>query len=658
MDKSAEVGDLFLSIYTNNSSTPAQTATLSSVNDVRTSLLASDQCQITRNDILVILIQTPAFRKDFYDVAEVPLSTQLSVEGSLQESCNKALYCLGWDKNQVIDTREELNDCKAIIYNKYRFNKEIGTLYLAQPVKNKNDSVYLDGNTDNAPFDLMEDMKQIRKILFDDNNPPEPPKMIYYSMPRNLANTTTSNPLAIPGAISAFWEWPATNALSNTSNPAGTPNSLDPTSVLSSSSDGAINNFINSLNEANTTPNTTVNTANTGEANRDIFPAGDLSVIQEPLCIMPTSVSSDILESTPTDISSLDELSKQQAELFDTLSGLLFQAPSANDFTSLDNLTNTIAWWTNGLNNRIVTPTPSPQALQCSLQCESKTDQVEKQLCEGNCCIQSCNNISNVGDKAICLAQCLCGEIATKNDELRIKFCSVPAQPTRIIANKTVSNIEQVVEAINSIFLYLKSNGLMTKRSKTKELMDSSFSEIKLKDILSFNIFVAFKPIYDKVSFSRMKESKKKEESNTKKSVHPAGVKLGDQKDRLRYVSLWNHAKIQASKNIYTSYNQFEDNVKDLSQIQCEQQWKIWNSKDETCDINTEEEKKISERKTYEQNNIEKMVNTTIQYAEINDNLYSFIDQNYLFREQVSRSMNAMYETSSILQSKAESAKK
>jgi hypothetical protein len=41
----------------------------------------------------------------------------------------------------------------------------------------------LDGNKDNAPFDLMKDIEDIKNILFNDKNGPKIPEMIYYSMP-------------------------------------------------------------------------------------------------------------------------------------------------------------------------------------------------------------------------------------------------------------------------------------------------------------------------------------------------------------------------------------------------------------------------------------------------------------------------------------------
>lgn len=96
-------------------------------------------------------------------------------------------------------------------------------------------------------------------------------------------------------------------------------------------------------------------------------------------------------------------------------------------------------------------------------------------------------------------------------DILRIKICRVPAQPTRIISGKRISSIEEAIDEISSIFTTLKQNGLLTKRTKTKEFMDSSFSSIKLHQILAFDIFVAVKPIYNVIQISQRREEKNKE---------------------------------------------------------------------------------------------------------------------------------------------------
>jgi hypothetical protein len=72
--------------------------------------------------------------------------------------------------------------------------------------------------------------------------------------------------------------------------------------------------------------------------------------------------------------------------------------------------------------------------------------------------MNTCNQISNIKDKAVCLSQCLCGEVSTANDMLRIKICRVPAQPARVLAGKKINSIEEAINEINEIFNKLKQD--------------------------------------------------------------------------------------------------------------------------------------------------------------------------------------------------------
>ena len=97
------------------------------------------------------------------------------------------------------------------------------------------------------------------------------------------------------------------------------------------------------------------------------------------------------------------------------------------------------------------------------------------------------------------MSQCICGETSSKNDILRIKICRVPAQASEVKAGKTIHSVEEAVDEINAIFSELKHSGALIKRTKKKQFLDSSFSNIKLSEILAFDIFVSTKPIYNKL---------------------------------------------------------------------------------------------------------------------------------------------------------------
>ena len=186
--------------------------------------------------------------------------------------------------------------------------------------------------------------------------------------------------------------------------------------------------------------------------------------------------------------------------------------------------------WGNFIQTTWAVPSTTPA---CAASC-STTEWTEKLICEGKCCMNSCNQISNLSDRAICLSQCLCWEASVANDMLRIKICRVPAQPSRVIAWKKITSIEQAIDEINQIFLKLKQNGALTKRTKTQEFLDSSFSSIKFHKILAFDIFVAIKPIYDRLQ-SREVEKQAKDNATTLAILNNTNWKLSQWADKNKY---------------------------------------------------------------------------------------------------------------------------
>ena len=73
----------------------------------------------------------------------------------------------------------------------------------------------------------------------------------------------------------------------------------------------------------------------------------------------------------------------------------------------------------------------------------------------------------------------------------------MPTAQTEVIGGKTVKSVEEIVDEINAVLTALRNSGQLMKHTKTKEFLDTSLSKIKLNQILSFDMNIAFKPIYD-----------------------------------------------------------------------------------------------------------------------------------------------------------------
>ena len=646
INKDISQWDIFLSTY-QTISAPNTSAIINAITNIKNDLIKKNTCTSspTDSDIITILSKNKDFKRQIYEASDISLSNDFTTTENIEMSCQKVLYCLWTNTSQKIDSRKELQDCYNIIYNRYQTRMSMWSNYLSQPIVNNTDNIFLDGNKDNAPFDLMEDIEDIKNILFNDKNGPKIPEMIYYSMPSvNIPWNTTANP--IPWTINGFWwttlVWWSTASLDDTTqdnnnvidNPWWNWDSnqwaLSEQSGLWQIKD-PIQTFID------TNKNNSIITTDSN------ITLSNWSLIQAPLC--PASGQIDNISipvnSVTTDLSGLDSFEDIQQQFIDILSGILYYPSGVWELSNLGDLlpSNGQGWWNNYNQNSIQTANPSLESQQCSNSCQDTTDQVEKQICEGKCCIQACKNITNTSQKAECVSQCLCGELKTKNDELRIKFCRVPAQPSRVIANEYLETIEEGVDALNGIFLYLKNNGQMTKRAKTKEMLDSSLRDIKLHKIIAFDIFIAIKPIYDKISLSVKKEEKEKENISVKQAIHLAWVKLWDKIDRSRYIVKWDHSRVLALKEVSTSYADFNNNVRLKEAIQCQERW--WIYYNDTCNFTA-----------IDQNNI---INNN--FITINDEIYKFIDKNYNLREQISKIFSDILYTTTVLKTKGENAK-
>jgi hypothetical protein len=77
-------------------------------------------------------------------------------------------------------------------------NKNLKANQLSLSEKNNNDNIYMDGIKDNALFDLMIDITNIKNILFEKGTGPKTPTMIYYSLPTVTIPNQNNNTNTIP----------------------------------------------------------------------------------------------------------------------------------------------------------------------------------------------------------------------------------------------------------------------------------------------------------------------------------------------------------------------------------------------------------------------------------------------------------------------------
>jgi hypothetical protein len=112
-------------------------------------------------------------------------------------------------------------------------------------------------------------------------------------------------------------------------------------------------------------------------------------------------------------------------------------------------------------------------------------------------CQEQCQDLS-FSDQILCMAECLCGirpeelpEGVKDFVDYQIRFCMIPAQATTsIVGQKSVMSIEEILDEMNNILYTLQASGELGKHNHTTEFLDSSLQNIKLAELVVFNISI------------------------------------------------------------------------------------------------------------------------------------------------------------------------
>lgn len=619
--------------------TQALLQTLTTVTTSITTKAAANNysCALKKSDVITILSQTDtAFVHQLYLQGAIPLSTSIIQSwSSLLESCNRFLHCEGLDRDKNSDEIWQIENCKDSISQQFIINNILRNNVVSLPNNNINDNIFSDGLA-NGLFDIIIDINNVKKILFKQTtDEPPTPKIVFYQIPSVIIpqDDGFSDNTTIPWSI--FWLSTIPNDTNQYSQlPSWNINNPDTTNTNTatwwqSSWSNNLSQFLQDIHSNNST-----NSQSSSDNLQDIPTA----IVNSSLCPISWQESQDsslntpdiTIDSTWWDTSQLDQLYQIQDDLINALSGFIYTTSWSDDWQQ----------WSSVLSNIIKTDSAVPSTTPaCKATC-SDTEGMEKLICEGKCCINSCNKISSPKEKIVCLSQCACGEInvstAPKSfayDMLRVKICRIPAQPAHVSAGKTITSVEEVVEEINQIFNKLKQDGLLSKRSKTKEFMDSSFSNIKFSQILAFDIFVAIKPIYDKLQMAQQKQ-KVKHDHNILAQINPfINEARWEGADKNKYLIVWD--------------SQADTETLETSEKNCQVWWFTYDPLLKKCNTSSQ-----TNTTTNLLNNLSK-INTS---AITQDSYYTFWKETYTTWQEIYTAIYNIQSISLILKNKAEKA--
>ncbi len=605
-------------------------------------------CNMTTDDISILLFQNKDIREEIWHILQVPpmSNTEVFYE-TYYNACTKLNKCITpWKQPQFYQDTKMLKKCiedttKAYILSK---TSNINMAKIQQSTQWEN--IFIDGNEDNWPYDLLADIQYIGDVIFKWNK--ERPETLFFEMP--TVDMYDSNELPNNNKPQENPEWEILNWDVTNDNDLENNNDENNNDSENDNNNESTDNFVTGVKDL---INWTVSKDNSKKKPTWLL-LGNACIVRpdqenwDP--VQSPEEIEDILQLYYTDLEKEWENLQDGVEplAVDPDLDIIDEEVDPNDEENDDdNKDETIA---------------IPEDIACTATCESEDNQWAKELCQVNCCVDKCKDYfdqpveetwvawilkkwENEKNKLICMSQCLCGEVSWPQKPLdfawdwtpavkyRVRFCRIPVEVQPIVPKK-VWSIEEVVDEINIVLTKLKESWQLMKSVKTKEMFETSMQNIKLADVLAFNLFIKFKPIFNTMPESQAKEIQKELSEQWEQDMRNTNS-LDFVEERNKYILLFNPNKRSVKKQVATNYTMQLKNIEDM-------------------------EEKMSKWKSNNNNNNNKVVENinvkTKARGEALDNIANFIISNAKFWNEITETMNLMNDVASDLKVKVDKA--
>lgn len=516
-----------------------------------------------------------------------------------------------------------LTDTNDNILNRQRVNNWINSQFILAAdndtfLKEFNQSslgedLFMNWVADDSDYDLQIDIQNIWDLLFESFIAPV--ETVFYKMPSNYkwywwntskngSNWTPNNSIdketltnLIQNSINQqapintwiitnWWSKPWVITNNNTSN-----NSSKNLSTKTNINDTSLENF---MQKSNLSQQNTSNNKNS----------------QWNICIQWVE------EWTNTPIEAIDTTT--QAEIEDYLASIQDQ----------------ISWYNNNSSIYPETPNISDNPIFDSMT-PSQTNQFIENYIEElsdiasrESCINSCSSLP-VAERTICQIQCLCFSmvwpddpdirVKSMNEMLKLRFCTVPAKSTSIPRWKNIYSLDDILNRIYWNMYNLINNWEMVKYQKTKEYLDNPIADLKFDKIVSFQMNINMKPIFNNKSDMAKKDQK---ETYTQKLEKATGKEQNLWSNYNKYLVIQDIAKSKAYKSYAPDLETYQENYqKEKDKLE--------------KDINYRLNKPAATTSTVNISNI-----TNDEKSKSLTTIADFLSQNLNFREQTAKEID------------------
>lgn len=517
-----------------------------------------------------------SFRNTFDQI--FPIWTQPPSAAQINASYAKFFACRNIEKPTRTDVQNLTNEIDLVYSDVYTNNYALSTLNRS----NFGSDLFWNGSLDDSDFDLLYDINQIGKLLFDDFT--DSPEILFYRLPRSPSSSLANTPWSYQGT-SQLWgrgsSAPTTWFPSSSTPPSfgwwivpwwSTSSSNIKSSPTQTSSlwfqnnlpiiDAEAQNFIAATN---TIPTITPVATALVFWNQCLVSDISMPIIEEEIALMTSEeymsgINNFIANANIDDIVNAHLLT----EFTTTTSGMISTPAflskwSSSDSGHADYVANTYAGQALG----------DAAIGTCEYACTTLplTEQVKCQLACSKSCIQKCDDLW-VQDKLLCISDCTCFLVAGPNgagwkkmeDMYRIKFCKVPVQTKRINPWKTVFSIQAIFQEISDVLEWLRDSGQMVKFSKTKEFLDGNIT-INFVDNFAFKLQAWFKPLFPQKSTTAKRQQQVQANMDLDIAILDMNASAPEADNYNKYIVISNPIRDNAVLEPANSLNEINENI-------------------------------------------------------------------------------------------------
>lgn len=575
LTKPLEFGNIYSHAYDLAANAQASTA-LQTITATTRDFNTSYSCSLTTDDIVALFLGVDAVRIDLgSQLASIAQTQNLTNRSaSFTTACIKATACIQRTNkpNNLLTqktatlTDDAYSDCRNYALAAYQKTSSIVSNMTSLSTSTIGNDIYYNGTLDDSPYDLLVDIQDIGKIMFENNEQSD--SMLFYTFPNGKVAGTQLVPYGnapstfSPTSTNNNWTSQNTNSTStNNASTAGTnaagatagPKNLGGSTQVTAQS---------TSQTANTTQTTTLPSSPAGEiiSTETTALTAATDDLQNYACIPGSAILPEVWQTAAT--SGTTSTTTKTGNNQTTTNGWTSSNWSSTTPTPIVSFNKPYvpAIWASPYDDTLVLHSgdyvlPSTDPIN-DTSWEAPSD-YEAQQGKINSCLDKCQSMW-AADKALCSAKCMCGTTYSKNGIFGISICTVPGRQADISRNKSVMSLQEILNELNTVLTALRNSWEMIKHTKTKEFLDTGLRKIKLGKIFNFDLNVTFKPMLDS---KPRKKQKAEEQIQTDTLLKGDLWNVAIAEERNKYVTLRDHDAVSARTRDAVDAASFEDNT-------------------------------------------------------------------------------------------------